>query len=207
MSKAQIIINLWVWILTLYSPWKISNPNQRGAQITDLSVMISRCPLMGDMINILQMLAVLISGRQRLKQQFKWEKWTREDNKSVIHCYFKSNPVQRCHIKRMSEIWVEPAKFKTSPRFIDQARIILKKSWFSDLEILKIFGHLSCEVYEQSPLLELKCKILKTKTLHNRHHNINVNTRRGKNVELIKNMTEKRPLCHHSAIHTGKKSR
>ena len=39
----------------------------------------------------------------------------------------------------MIEIWQECAKFQTtSQRLVDQVRTIIKKGWFSDLEILKI---------------------------------------------------------------------
>ena len=39
----------------------------------------------------------------------------------------------------MIEIWQECASFQTtSQRFSDQVRTIIKKAWFSDLEILEI---------------------------------------------------------------------
>ena len=45
----------------------------------------------------------------------------------------------------MIKIWAECTKFNTSYRLADQARLILKKGWFSDFEILEICGQLSCQ--------------------------------------------------------------
>ena len=38
----------------------------------------------------------------------------------------------------MIEIWTESAWFNISQRLADQARMILNKCWFSDLEILEV---------------------------------------------------------------------
>ena len=53
----------------------------------------------------------------------------------------------------MREIWGESAKFHTtSQRMDDQARLILKKGWFSDLEKRKICEQIIREEYaEQDP--------------------------------------------------------
>ena len=69
-----------------------------------MSVKISRC-YYGESVGILWMLADLISTIQRLKQQYIYErhqkkKWTREDNKNVIYCYFKSNNTQSGNKKK-----------------------------------------------------------------------------------------------------------
>ena len=72
-------------------------------------------------------------------QRLKRKTWTREDNQLALHCYFRSNPSQRRYRKRMIEIWQESATFHTtSQRFADQVRTIIRKGWFSDLEILEI---------------------------------------------------------------------
>ena len=70
---------------------------------------------------------------------------TRENSKIVIGCYFKSNPTQRRYRERMVEIWRGYAKFNTSQRFVGQARSILKKGWWSDIEILEICGQVNRE--------------------------------------------------------------
>ena len=46
----------------------------------------------------------------------------------------------------MIEIWTEFAKFNTTnQRLADQVRMILKKVWFSNLEILEIYGNFNSE--------------------------------------------------------------
>ena len=56
-----------------------------------------------------------------------------------LHSYFRSNPPQRKYRKRMIEIWQECSNFQTtSQRFVDQVKTIIKKGWFSDLEIIEI---------------------------------------------------------------------
>ena len=73
------------------------------------------------------------------QQRPKRRTWTREENKPVLECYFRSNPSQRGYRKRMIEIWKECTKFQTtSQRLADQVRTITKKVWFSDLELLEI---------------------------------------------------------------------
>ena len=49
--------------------------------------------------------------------------------------------------KNDGNFWQKPL----SQRFADQSRIILKKGWFSEFEILEICGLVSREEYEQGP--------------------------------------------------------
>ena len=49
----------------------------------------------------------------------------------------------------MIKIWAESARFQASQRHADLEIRILKKSWFSDFEILKICEQVSCEEYAQ----------------------------------------------------------
>ena len=73
------------------------------------------------------------------EQRPKRRTWTREENKLVLECYFRSNHSQRGYWKRMFEIWQECFTFlTTSQRLADQVRTITKKGWFSDLELLEI---------------------------------------------------------------------
>ena len=44
------------------------------------------------------------------------KKLTRDENKNVLHCYFKSNSKQKGYRKWMMEIWTESAKFNTSKK-------------------------------------------------------------------------------------------
>ena len=44
----------------------------------------------------------------------------------------------------MTEMWREYGKFDTkSKRLVEQTRLILKKGWLSNLEILKIYGQVN----------------------------------------------------------------
>ena len=73
------------------------------------------------------------------EQRPKRRTCTREENKLVLECYFRSNPSQRGYRKRMFEIWQECSTFQTtSQRLADQVRTITKKGWFSGLELLEI---------------------------------------------------------------------
>ena len=63
----------------------------------------------------------------------------------LLHGYLKSNTTQRGHRKRMIEIWANSTRFNTSQRHADQARMILKKISFSDLEILELGGKVNRE--------------------------------------------------------------
>ena len=40
-------------------------------------------------------------------QRHHRRKWTREDNKLALHCYFRSNSMQKKYRKRMIDIWEE----------------------------------------------------------------------------------------------------
>ena len=68
-------------------------------------------------------------------QRYQHRKWTREDNKLALHSYFRNNATQRSYRKRMIEIWEECTRFQTSQRLADLVRRIIKKGWFSVLEI------------------------------------------------------------------------
>ena len=69
-----------------------------------------------------------------------------------FQCYFQSNPSQRGYRKRMIEIWLECLSFQTtSQRLTDQVRTIIKKGWFSVLEILEIHQKAPKQNYDTVP--------------------------------------------------------
>ena len=120
---------------------------QRGTQDSDLGVMISRCSLDSQHrrpdrhpanVGCSIFRYTNNDSTNPTNQRPKRKTWTREDNQLALHCYFKSNPTQRGYRKRMMEIWQELSIFQTSQRFADQVRTILKKGWFSELEIIEI---------------------------------------------------------------------
>ena len=125
-----------------------SNITQRGTQASGLGVMIGRCSL-DSQHGILDShpadvgcsLFRYTNGdlRKHINQRPKRKAWTREDNQLALHCYFMSNPTPRGYRKRMMEIWQELSNFQTtSQRLADQVKRMIKKGWFSDLEIIEI---------------------------------------------------------------------
>ena len=125
-----------------------SNITQRGTQASDLGVMIGKCSLDSlhgrpshHLANVGCSLFRYTNSnlRKHTNQRPKRKAWTREDNQLALHCYFKSNTTQRGYRKRMIEIWQEQSNFQiTSQRLADQVRTIMKKGWFSELEIIEI---------------------------------------------------------------------
>ena len=113
---------------------------------------------MGDPVVIQRMLADLFfryindDVTNHNEQRLKRRTWTREENKLVLECYFRSNPSQRGYRKRMIEIWQECSTFQTtSQRLTDQVRTITKKGWFSDLELLEIYQKTLKQNYNTVP--------------------------------------------------------
>ena len=159
------------------------NITKRRTLATGLGVIISRCSLDSQHgrpvrhsanvgCSLFRCMNDNISNHN--DQRPKRKTWTREDNQLALHCYFRSNPSQRVYRKRMIETWQECASFQTTnQRLADQVRTIIKKGWFSDLEILEI--HQKTQKQEntirdassgakQKP--EMTCQLLKMKTPH-----------------------------------------
>ena len=83
-------------------------------------------------------------------QRHQHRKWHKEANKLALHCYFWSNSTQRGNWKRRTEIWEECTRFQTkSQRLADQVKTIIKKGWFSDLEIFEIHQKINRESKQQ----------------------------------------------------------
>ena len=147
-SGAQIINNPWAWYSHIIPPMiKMSNHNITQLA-TSLVVMIGRCSPDSQHgrpdrhpTNVGCSFFRYINDdvTNHNEQRPKRRTWTREENQHVLECYFRSNPSQRGHRKRMIEIWQECSTFQTtSQRFADQVRTITKKGWFSDIELLEI---------------------------------------------------------------------
>ena len=72
-------------------------------------------------------------------QRRKRKALSRENNQLALHCYFRSNTTQRGYWERMIVIWQDSSNFQiTSQRLADQVKTIIKKGYFSDLEIIEI---------------------------------------------------------------------
>ena len=105
---------------------------------------------MGDWVRIQWMLAVLISGTQTTTKTTQ----LRRDNKNAHYCYLKTNRIQRKYRKRMIEMWANSVWYNTSQMITDQTKIIWRKCWFSELEILKV-----CEQINRETSLEICTKV------------------------------------------------
>ena len=56
-------------------------------------------------------------------------KWTQEDNRMVMKCYYESVPSKNGYRKRMLQLWLQMDKFfVTEQRLVDQASQIRKKN-------------------------------------------------------------------------------
>ena len=112
-------------------------------QATGLGVLIGRCSRDSQHgrpdrhpVNVGSSLSRYMNGdiSNHNDQRPKRKTWVREDNHLALHCCIRSNLSQRRNRKRMIEIWYECATFQTT----SQVGTIMKKGWFSDLEILDI---------------------------------------------------------------------
>ena len=99
----------------------------------------------------------------------------------------------------MIVIWSKSAKHDTSQRTADQARLILKKDLFSDLEILEICGETHHELYiEREHHKPIETENLENKTITEPSKNINDNTKKKqKKLELIFKKWMNRILHYH----------
>ena len=155
------------------------NFTQRGTHTTGLGIMIGRCssdsqhrgpnlyPPNGG-CSFFSYTNDNLSNHTNQRHQHR--KWTKEDNKLALHCYFKSNSIQREYRKRRIEIWEECARFQTtSPRLAAQVRTIIKKIWFSDLEILEIHQKVNRESKQRNTNTKLDTPNTKKQEQSNRN--------------------------------------
>ena len=63
-------------------------------------------------------------------------KWTSQENKIVMECSLLSKPKIRGYRKQMLSLWLQKCMFWLSEqRLVDQANIIRRNSWMTELEI------------------------------------------------------------------------
>ena len=76
------------------------------------------------------------SRHQTTARRTTRRKWSQEENRIVIKCYFESLPSRKGYRKRMLAAWQQREMFFiTEQRLVDQANQICKKKWLSDLEM------------------------------------------------------------------------
>ena len=75
-------------------------------------------------------------GRHQATARIKWSK---EVNKIVMRCFYKSEPNKRGYRKRMLEIWTDIGVFEvTEQRLADQSRAIRTNGWLTGVELEEI---------------------------------------------------------------------
>jgi hypothetical protein len=80
-------------------------------------------------------------GRQPMTGRAKRRKYSREDNREVMRCYFQSSPERLGYRKRLRDMWIHRGNFAVSEqRLSDQVRNIRKREWFTQVELDEIKG-------------------------------------------------------------------
>ena len=78
-------------------------------------------------------------------------KWSKNVNKLVMQCYFKSDPSKKNYRKRIHVIWNEIGGFElTEQKLIGQTRALRKNKWLSDLELEQLRREIRSEERKQS---------------------------------------------------------
>ena len=66
-------------------------------------------------------------------------RWTKEENKLVMRCFYQSDPTRRGYRKRMIAIQREIGTFEiTEQRLVHQARVIRTNEWLTEVELEEI---------------------------------------------------------------------
>uniref|UniRef100_A0A803T202 Reverse transcriptase domain-containing protein n=1 Tax=Anolis carolinensis TaxID=28377 RepID=A0A803T202_ANOCA len=74
------------------------------------------------------------------EQSQKRQKYTMPENRTIMKCYYKSEPQRRGYQKRMYQLWKQeyPDSQITEPRLADQRRFIIRNKVFSEVELEEI---------------------------------------------------------------------
>ena len=66
-------------------------------------------------------------------------RWSQNDNRIVMECYYRSEPRKIGYRKRMHQLWIDREMFPvTEQRLLDQKSQIVQKQWLSRLELEEI---------------------------------------------------------------------
>ena len=78
-------------------------------------------------------------GRQPVTGTTRRRRYTREDNRVILMCYYKSRPDEKGYRQCMYNIWKDQSEFDiTEQRLADQVRTIKKNKWFTTEEMDEI---------------------------------------------------------------------
>ena len=66
-------------------------------------------------------------------------RWTKEENKLVMRCFYQNDPTRRGYQKRMIAIWREIGTFEiTEQRLANQVGVISTNVWLTEVELEEI---------------------------------------------------------------------
>ena len=90
------------------------------------------------------------SGRHQATARRIRRKWSQDDNRIVMECYYRNELGRIGYRKRMHSIWANKDMFPvTEQRLIGQKNQITKKQWLSNLELEEIKQSIEDAVYGQ----------------------------------------------------------
>ena len=105
--------------------WVINEDSKARFQLVEQRPSSGRCSRQGN-----------FSHHQANPFISKRRKWTSQENKIVMECYFLSVSKIRGYRKRMLSLWLQKGMFWVSEqRLVDQANTIRRNSWMNELEI------------------------------------------------------------------------
>ena len=89
-------------------------------------------------------------GRHQATARRIRRKWSQDDNRIVMECYYRNELGRIGYRKRMHSIWANKDMFLvTEQRLIDLKNKITKKQWLSNLELEEIKQSIEDAVYGQ----------------------------------------------------------
>ena len=94
-------------------------------------------------------------GRQKATARRTRRKWSQDENRIVMECYYSSEPGGNGYRKRMHSMWISSGMFPvTEQRLVDQKNQITKKQWLSNLELEEIKRSIEDASYGQIEQVE-----------------------------------------------------
>ena len=85
-------------------------------------------------------------GRHQTTGTSSRRRFSRNDNKTILRCYYASSPERWGYRQRMLRIWGETGSFTMSEqRMADQVRVIRKNGWFTTEELEEIKNTVASE--------------------------------------------------------------
>ena len=75
-------------------------------------------------------------GRHPATARRTRRKWSHEENRVVMECFYQSNPKKFGYRKRIHNLWIEQGmSLITEQKLVDQKSQIIKRKWLSEVEL------------------------------------------------------------------------